>query len=537
MDNEQQTVADALARALRQAGIQRVFGLPGGENTALLEALQGESIDFHLVRNESSALFMADATARLTARPGVSLTTLGPGATNAYVGVAHAFLDRSPVLALTAQSPQHFLGRHTHQVLDLQAIFAPVTKRSATVTAANAGHIVGDALQLAMQARPGPVHLGIASDVATQRLDVGGHGVGRDAVPPQPIDLETIGQARRLLAGARRPLIVVGLGLEPQAPYAALCELADAADAPLLVTPKAKGAIAADHPLYAATIGLTQSDPGYAILEEADCIVAIGFDVVELVRLWEVDAPLIWLAPWPNQDPQIPAAVELTGEMAPVLELLTDSDFATSADWGAARVAAFRAHSAQKREAAPAAGTLWPQDLLASIRAAAPRDLPVSTDVGSHKILTALEWPALAPNRYMVSNGLSAMGFGLCAAIAAALELRSPALCITGDAGFSMVMGELGLVVELQLPVICVIMNDGALDLIRANQIRNARAVYGTEFANPDFELIARAYGVDYYRVTTSAECSAATSAALRLARPALIEAMIDPSSYPTTPK
>jgi acetolactate synthase-1/2/3 large subunit len=179
---------------------------------------------------------------------------------------------------------------------------------------------------------------------------------------------------------------------------------------------------------------------------------------------------------------------------------------------------------------------MLPQAVLAAIRQQVPPDTLVTTDVGSHKILTGLTWPAYAPNRYQVSNGLSAMGFGLPAAIAGSLILNRPTVCITGDGGLAMAMGELGLLTELRLPVITVVMNDSALDLIRSGQLRAGKPAFGTEFVNPDFAQIAGAYDLTFHRVTTEAECAEAIRSALATGQPALIEAMIDPASYPTTP-
>lgn len=158
----------------------------------------------------------------------------------------------------------------------------------------------------------------------------------------------------------------------------------------------------------------------------------------------------------------------------------------------------------------------------------------ITTDVGSHKIFTALNWKAQAPNRYFVSNGLSAMGFGLPAAIAAARIVQQPTICITGDAALAMVVGELSLAVEMGLPVIIVMMHDNALDLIRSVQQRRGKKVYGTTFTNPDYRLIAAGYGLDYHRVDDVRSCKAALQSALTTTGPSLIDIQIDPSAYPT---
>lgn len=529
------TVADALADTLKLAGIERVFGLPGGENTEITDALRRAALEFVLVANESSAVFMADVTARLTGKPGVCLTTLGPGAANAVAGVAHAYLDRAPVLVITAQTPARLLPYHTHQVINLAALFAPITKQSVQLGPVDAQKTIRAALALTTAGRPGPVHVAISSEDAARPAEVF-DPLPDESTPPQPA-MPDIGPAQNLLWQARRPAIVAGIGIEWEQPYSALRHLAEAANAPVITTPKAKGILPADHPLAAGTIGLTRTDPAYQLLDEADCIVAVGFDVVELVKPWQQAAPLIWVSPWANENPKIAARFEFVGPVTPVLQQLAETPLAVQSSWGAARVAALRQNLARQPLPHPAAGRLLPQTVLQVVREYLPRESAIATDVGSHKILTGLTWPAYRPGRYFVSNGLSSMGFGLPAAIAAALALpRQPVVCVTGDAGLAMAVGELGLLTRYQLPVVIVVMNDGALDLIRSAQVRAGKQPFGVEFANPDFAQIAAAYRLAGFRATTAEECRQAVKAALAAGKPALIEAMIDPVSYPTTP-
>lgn len=526
------TVAQLLARTLYDRGVRTVFGLPGGEVVEILDALRVAGIEFVLVKNESTAVYMADVTARLTGTIGVVLTTLGPGAANAYAGVAHAHLDRAPVLVITAQTDPQRIGIHTHQVLDLQACLRPVTKFSAELDAATAPETIEYALAQITRGRPGPVHLGICGRVAAS----GAHALTRVEKPASHVDLARHTAAiSDLLGPSTRPVIVAGLGLEPEQPYAELHALADALHAPVIDTPKAKGCLSADHPLFVGTIGLTVDDPAYAVLDEADCVLAVGFDVVELVKPWSHNAPLIWIAPWHNQDPHLAAAHEYTGAMAPVLTALASTVTPqTSASWGAARVAGFRAAQARKPVPRAAPGRITPQDVLRTIRDQTADDIVITTDVGSHKIFTALAWEARSPNRYFVSNGLSAMGFGIPAAIAAAKITAQPTVCITGDAGFAMVVGELSLAVALDVPLIVVVMNDSALDLIRSAQQRRGRTVYGTTFTNPDYAALAAGYGFAYHHVDDLRSCTIAVQTALAEPVPCLIDVQIDPSAYPT---
>lgn len=528
------TVAEYLAEQLSQLGVTTVYGLPGGENVEVLEAIRQQGIEFVLVKNESSACFMADVHARLTGTIGVALTTLGPGATNAYVGLAHAYLERSPVLLITAQSDPYLIGTHTHQVIDLQAVFQPITKFTAELTSENAVSIIQHSLRTAQIGRPGPVHLGINNRVALQKISIRESNITQ--IQSSEIDKDIIPSIETILQNKKKPVIVVGLGLERDKPYPQLRQLAESLNAPVIDTPKSKGALPARHPLFAGTIGLTRTDPTYDMLDEADCIIAIGFDVVELVKPWNQPQPLIWIANWENQDPRIPSDLEYIGELCSLLDALIDSlQTETDETWGSTRIAEFRAKQDSITLPRPQQMRILPQQILSTVRDNTPDDVIITTDVGSHKIFTALNWQAQLPNQYFVSNGLSAMGFGLTSAIAAAKITGKPTICITGDAGLAMVMGELGLLAELDLPLILMVMNDSTLDLIRSAQIRRQRPAFGTEFTNPDYELIARAYRLDYRRVQKPNDCQDAIQDALQSHKPMLIEAMIDPISYPTT--
>ncbi len=529
------TLAEFIAGTLADAGLRTVFGLPGGEVLPLLEALRQAGIEFVLVRHEASAVYMAEVTARLTRRPSACLVTLGPGAANAVPGAAHAHLDRAPVLLLSADTPAEAPEVLSHQRLDLAALMAPVSKASWRLTPEAAPAMLRRALALAQGGRPGPVHLSLSHPDSLKALPEPGPQPVIDQTHGQRLDSAALAEARRILEGARRPVIVVGLGVEPEGPYAALRRVAEAWGAPVITTPKAKGSLPEDHPLAVGVIGLTLSDPAYEVLAEADAILAVGFDVVELVRAWEHPVPLIWAAPWPNEDPALSAAVELVGLLEPVLEQLAGPAGVQDPAWGAPRVAAFRADAPADDRAGERAGRLAPQAVLRALRAAAPRGAILATDVGAHKILAALEWPTYEPHTYLVANGLSPMGYGLPAAIAASrLRPETPVICLTGDGGLAMAMGELGLLAELAAPVAVVVLRDDALDLIRAKQLRAGLPVYGTELVNPDFVDLAAAYGLAAQRATDAASCRVALQGVWRRGRPGLIEVPIDPSTYPT---
>lgn len=529
------SVAEVLISALAEAGIDNVFGLPGGEAVGVLDSIRQSEIDFTLVHHESSAAFMASATARLTGQPSACLATLGPGSTNIVTGIAHAYLDRSPVIVITAETPQQVLPAHTHQVIDLEALFNPITKASLRLTPDGAYETVRKAIALATTGRPGPVHLRISNDVAAAEASA------RGAVNAQPNyeaeDIDMLQKARQLVSNSKRPILVAGLGLEPEGPYDEILQFAEAVRAPVIVTPKSKGAISDEHPLAAGTIGLTRSDPVYEVLDQADCVIAVGFDVVELVRPWEHSSHLVWIASWVNQDPELPTAAELIGLMGPALQYLAEAESHADEGWGEEIVAAHRHKNLSLQSAGTGSDSIPPQTVLRVLRDEVGRDALITTDVGSHKILACLEWLAYVPNRFLVSNGLSSMGYSLSAAIAAGLALQETSIvCTVGDAGLTMSMGELATLARLEVPVTVVVFKDHALDLIRSHQIRVGRPTFGTEFAAPDFVHIAEAHGIPAEKVSSEDALVESVRRFVPSMRPALIEAVIDPSTYPTTP-
>lgn len=534
--NAAKTVAEVIAEELKTVGVEYIFGLPGGENVQLLDAIRRTGIEYVLVHHESSAVFTADVYARLTGKPGVCMTTLGPGAANAVAGLAHAHLDRAPVLIITPQIPNDRLPDETHQYIDIAAIYSPITKGAFQLKPQGARETVRHALAMLRAGRPGPVHLQVTNEDAAK------HAVEIPSTSDQPVRVlqakRDFTRARDILSHAQRPAILAGLGLEPEHPYHELIALAEAAHAPVISTPKAKGCIADDHPLAAGVIGLMRTDPAYEILDQADAIIAVGFDVVELVKTWDYTVPLIWVAPWENRDPVVKSDAEFVGVMTPVLEELANCEWQTDRMWGQARIELHRAKLAERKLPAPADCRMLPQQVISAIRQMTPREVIFTTDVGSHKILSCLSWETFEPNTFFVSNGLSSMGFGLPAAIAASMiHPERAVVCVVGDAGLLMTMGELGVLGRLRLNVIVVVMNDGALDLIRAQQLKAGKPVFGTEFNNPDFVGIAGAFGIQAFRAADQEECRAQVNAALARGGPTLIEAMIDPVSYPTTPR
>ncbi len=529
------TCGEVLANALWDLGVRRVFGLPGGENIHVLEALRNRGLEFWLVRNESSAAYAAAACWRLTGVPQACLTTLGPGATHAMAGVGHLWLDRAPVVVITARTAEMAGPMHTHQVLDLTGLMAPVTKKSFVVTPATAGQLP-DVLSLLEDGRPGPVHVQISNEMAAQEAQPG------YAAEPAPATGRSVAscdralqEAQDVLAQARRPVIVAGLGVREERAAAAMVHLAETLGAVVIVTPKAKGAIPDAHPLAGGVIGLTRTDPVYDLLEASDAVVAVGFDVVELVKPWDIPHPLIWLASWPNQDPVLPAAAELVGCLTAMLNRLA-TGVTRASGWRDYDLAGFRRRHTTQPPVQCRLGTVSPQHVLQALRQHADEDAVLTVDVGSHKIYFSLDWPTRYPGSFLLSNGLSCMGYGLVSALGAGIvDPRRQTICVTGDGGLAMCAGELGLLRELGSNTKIIVMHDQALDLIRAAQLKAGKPPTGTEYAaRTDHVKLAEAFALPAVAVHSATDLHASLRDAMASQEPCLVEIAIDPASYPT---
>ena len=283
------THAEAMARTLAGRGVRFAFGLPGGEIVAFLDACRQAGVRFLLTGHESSAAWMAQVVGQMTGVPGLCVATLGPGATNLITGVANAWLDRAPLVAVTAQIPSRAMDTVTHQRLPLDKLFSAVTKGSFHVAGHDAVEIVGHGMDLAAAPRPGPVHIALPSDVAVEEY------AGREESPPAynpPADNAAIlGEIAARLNASERPLLLLGLAATP-----AVRELIEKLQAPFLVTPKAKGIASEDHPLFAGVAsGMAIDKEILETIGSADLILAVGFDPVECDKTWFADAPVVAL--------------------------------------------------------------------------------------------------------------------------------------------------------------------------------------------------------------------------------------------------
>lgn len=521
------TVGRLIGDRLRAAGIRHVFGHPGGEVVDLMEGFRQAGLEFVLAKHETDAAFMAEAMASSTGLPAACLATLGPGATNLVTGVAHAYLDRAPLIALTGQLPVDRYEIVTHQKLDLRALFAPVTKWQARVTPTNAAAVIDRSLRVALRRRRGPVFLEVPSDVPSQDAAA--------SDPPQPPDMRVAGgvdgdaarAALALLRESTRPVLLAGLDALDDDLADPLRRFVEGWGIPVIVSPKAKGLLRDDHPLCVGAIEGLGSTKLYEWIAGRDLILMVGFDPVEFDRDWPAKAPVIHVSPLPNDDRHYAAAVEVVGPIAVALDALAAPARPKNS------VDATRFRDEFQRFVRPARDGLTSQSVLAALRESLPEDALVSCDVGYNKSVSIQCWPAYAPRTFFVSNGLSSMGYGLPAAIG--LKLAHPGravACILGDGGFAMSVAELETAARLGLAFTVVVLADDSLQQIKAAQERKGFSVTGTTFGALDYRALAAAFGADGIEVRTLDECRTAFRDAASRKRLTLVAAHVDPAGY-----
>jgi acetolactate synthase-1/2/3 large subunit len=530
------TCADALAATLRDAGVERMFGLPGGEILPFVEAARNAGIEFVLTRHEAVAALMADVTGQMSGKPGVCLSTLGPGAMNLTLGVANAYLDRSPLIAITASTSEASRAYATHQQLDLNAVFRPFTKDTVMLDGADTAATVRRAWRTALSPRRGPVHLALPSDVSTREeretTDPRREALEPDPLPPPSRDaLDRIAAA---IARARRPIVILGLDLDPRATPAIVRRFVEALGAPVFVTPKAKGILPEDHPQFLGVCGGLAADAlVLEFFERGDLLVGVGFEPVESDKTWHQSMPLVSISPVSIAAGSFAPVDEATGDVVRSLTWLSEQSFEPSA-WTAGDRSAFRAALERTLDNHPSpANGLSPLAVTRCLRDLYPAGTVMATDVGSIKLLVSQAWRSTEPLTFLESNGLSSMGYALPAAMAAKfLDPDRPVLCTMGDGGYAMVFADLETAVRHRLRFVTVVYNDSALSLIQVAQERRGYPDYGVRYGDVDFAAASAALGAWSRRVRTMPDLEAAVKEAQGHPGPAVVEAIIDPVEY-----
>jgi acetolactate synthase-1/2/3 large subunit len=531
--------AELLVDALAAHGVRHAFGIPGDE-VFMFDALRRSRLDFVVARHEQGAAFMADVYARVSGRPGVCFSTLGPGATNLVTGIANAFLDRSPVVAISDQVPSHQLLDGVHQYLDLEALFGPITKWRATL---KDGHsipcAVADAFRCAMTERKGPVHLTLPADVLAR-------AVSEPAAAAQPPPMnghdhlpaglngaaEGVEQLLALLQAAEAPIAIIGNLPTRARANAELIDLVEAFQLPVFTTYMGKGAVPEDHPLSLGVLSRHAGQSLSAVFEPADLVLTVGFDPVEGVSpaLWSVGRAkrTVALDAQANEDEAgIPADLHVAGDLKRLLaELLTRRNGRASRScWLDA--AAVRTQIQQRLRGQPAAsdGAMRPQEVVDTIRQVVDPSAIIVGDVGLNKYAVGLCFEAREPGTVIFSNGLSALGFALPGAIGARLARpEAQVIAVSGDGGFLMNVQELETAARRALPVVAIVLRDNSYGLIKRMQENRFGCSFGVDLGNPDLPALARSFGAAGVRVTRPDELAMALADALTAEQPTVID-------------
>jgi len=533
--SEAQNTAEVMADALVTAGARKIFAYPGDPIIELMERSRSGGLDVVLARREGTAAFMAEGFAMATGGLGVCLSTLGPGSTALLNGVAAATLDRVPMIAISGQIETAREQFFTHQVVDHKLLYSPVTKWAGRVEATAAGTTMRKAVSLAMAERPGAVHLTIAGDtskVAAKDTSF--------AMPPTSASVTTVSVRRSpggpdpvaMLAGARKPVILAGISAMRAGATAELVRLAETAGIPVIVSPMSKGVFPEDHPLFAGVLDMACNQLLWDFLQAADLVVAVGFDAVELIKPWGVKAPVMHIDSTPNVDQIYFAPCECVGDIGAVLGWLAD-EWSSEPRWEQPAVDAHRNELRSAYYAGRVEGHLNPTDVVDVVRASMPRDTVATSDVGSHKLLVGQGWTTYEPRSVLMTNGLSSMGFGVPAAIAAKIADPSrPVVAMVGDGGFAMTATEIRLAAAMDLPVVFVVFVDGSLNRIELKQMVQKYPSTATRIEDTDLVALAGGMHCDGVRAESVAELEKCLADVSSLTRPLVVEARIDPSQY-----
>ena len=529
------TAAELLVRCLESEGVEYVFGIPGEETLDLNAALADSSIRFVPVRHEQGGAFIADVYGRLTGRAGVCLGTLGPGATNLVTAVADAYLDRAPLVALTGQADLERQHKESHQYIDVLRLMRPITKWNARLSdPAITAEVVRKAFKEAESEKPGATHLELPEDVMGSEIEP---SAPREPLPRTPVPVveppaRLVLDAAALINSAVSPVVLAGNGVVRARAAPALREFSRETGIPVAETFMGKGVMDAESDRALGAVGLQEGDFAMAGFDDADLVIAVGYDLVE-------HSPALWN---PNRDRRIicidsTAAetdehflpeVELVGDLYATLSRLTEECRNTTSSGGSQRLREAvigRLEVAGSDDSFP----IRPARALLEIRHLLDREDVLVSDVGLHKLWIGRLWPAREPNTVLIANGLAGMGFAVPAAIAAKLvRPRRKVVAVSGDGGFLMNAQELETANRLGTAFVNVVWENRQYGSIVWKQEKEFGRHFGTDFENPDFVRFAKSFGLAAWRCDSVADYRRRLGEALALDRPSLIAVPID---------
>jgi acetolactate synthase I/II/III large subunit len=499
--------ADLFLKCLETQGVTTIFGVPGEENNDIMMSLLNSSIQFVTCRHEQTASFMADMYGRLTGRPGVCLSTLGPGATNLVTGVANANMDNIPVIAIVGQASTNRLHKESHQNMDAVSMYKPVTKWSTSIREADViPEVIYKAFSIAKQGRPGAVMLELPEDIAHMEITTEPLP-GAKVVMKYGHSIESVHHALSLLKEAKYPIMLIGSGCTQENCDNALLNLLDKTKIYAATTFMGKGALSTRLPQSLHTVGLGIKDIALEAFHKADLVICIGYRLVEwLPEYWNTGSAkqIIHIDVTPAEvDHKYLPQIELIGEIGSILnEIATQiteqhlKDTSLFADIRERILADLALET--KSEAFP----LKPQRILADIRAALSDDDILMSDVGAHKMWVARQYQAYKSKTCFIYNGFCSMGGAIPGAIIAKwLYPEKTVVALCGDGGFIMSIQALVTAVQYQTPIIIIVWEDDYYGLIKWKQEMNYHESSHVELVNPDLAAVAKAFGCHTRRV------------------------------------
>ncbi|MBZ9888302.1 acetolactate synthase large subunit [Mesorhizobium sp. BR1-1-3] len=500
--------SDLFVAALENEGVERIFGIPGEENLDIVESIRRSSIQLILTRHEQAAAFMAATYGRLTGKPGVCITTLGPGALNLSTGSAYALLGAMPMIMITGQKGILSSRQARFQIVDIVAAMKPLTKLSRQIVSPKMiPSLVREAFRVAQEERPGPVHLELPEDIAAAECEPVA------LVPTHPVELPlaspgALDRAARMIMEARRPLLMFGAAASRPRVTPDVAQFVLRTQIPYFTTQMGKGTVPGGTELYMGTAAHSERDYVHEAIEQADLIITIGHDTVEKPPfIMGAKGPKVIHVGYHSADVEqvyFPQA-EIVGDLGPSLALLADRIEGKVPN--AQALLPLREGILSRIAARATEDRFTPQRIVHDVRAVMPADGILALDNGMYKIWFARNYRTRMANTILLDNALATMGAGLPSAMMAALlypQRRVMAIC--GDGGFMMNSQELETAVRLKLKLVVLLLEDHAYGMIRWKQAVDEFPDFGMTFGNPDFVRYAEAYGARGTRVTEIAD-------------------------------
>lgn len=529
------TGAQIIIETLLEQDADTVFGYPGGAVLNIYDELYKNSdrIRHIIAAHEQGASHAADGYARVTGKPGVVIATSGPGATNLVTGIANAYLDSTPMVAITGNVATSLLGRDSFQEVDITGITMPVTKHNFIVKdVTSLADTIREAFRIAKSGRPGPVLIDVPKDVQVNECDYRpAPPVEAEACPA--IDESALSEAVGLIQSAKKPFLYCGGGVVISDASEELRRFADQIDAPMGFSMMGLSAVPYDHKGYLGMTGMHGQYAASRAKAEADLIVAIGVRFSDRAtgnkREFAKNAKVLHIDIDPAEiNKNITAYTGLIGNIKDVLRLLCEKTGTLRHEEWKKQIEEMKR---EQKSLFEEDSRLSPKKVIRMVRELADRDTVIATDVGQHQMWTAQEYQFTAPRTFLTSGGLGTMGFGMGAAIGACVGKNGKrTVLFTGDGSFGMNLNELATAVSNRLPLVIVIMNNGVLGMVRQWQTLFFDHRFSSTTLNrqTDFVKLAEAFGAEGYRASTVEECKDALQKAFAISSPVVIDCQID---------